>query len=274
MDNIKPKRKMKKQSIFIVRHADRYDRHMNKDDYEKACHPDSVHDTPLSDVGLEQSLKLEKYFVQLMAEEPDLVISNIISSPFLRCLQTSHPVANGLGKRLLVEKSLGELDSSHISLPDINERYKYFPLIDTAFESLFNPTGKESFPEGTVERFGKSINLLIDRFLPSYENFDKGDENQAIVVATHAAGVVSIIASLLQCSIDDIVPAHPAGIYRLEREWPNNTWTLTPHLNGFIEHIKHIEGNATVPWPTDSASSHKMRLYMSELSQKAKKQRK
>jgi broad specificity phosphatase PhoE len=73
-----------------------------------------------------------------------------MSSPFLRCLQTSDDALNSFRKvnvhtlPILPEYSIFEWDGQggqwHQDLPSLEERKHYFPRLDVNYESAFIPT--------------------------------------------------------------------------------------------------------------------------------------
>jgi broad specificity phosphatase PhoE len=88
---------MKKCSLYLVRHGQRLDA-VDKNWYEK---DDNQYDPPLSDAGFEQAECLAERLLQ----EP---IDYIFVSPYLRALQTAHPIAEALDLPLYVENGIGE----------------------------------------------------------------------------------------------------------------------------------------------------------------------
>ena len=66
----------------------------------------------------------------------------------------------------------------------------YFPRIDVNYKSTLKPLKDEDYPVAAIERFGKAIEALIERF--------PGDN---CIVVTHAAGVVAMVSFLLRCKM-------------------------------------------------------------------------
>ena len=65
-----------------------------------------ANDIPLSPLGLRQARELASY----LASSRDVAV--IISSPYLRCLQTAHAVSLATGARIAVEPGLAEVRQS------------------------------------------------------------------------------------------------------------------------------------------------------------------
>jgi len=208
------------QTIFVMRHGDRYDFDIGMPVWNETAL--RSHDPPLSlDVGQAQVLDMLDHFRALREAEPDLQITKVLTSPFLRCINTSHPIAAAWDAPLLIENSLWEVSAQGETMASARERACYFPRIDITYESLFRPAPDETFPRGCLERYSRAAYAIEEKFL------SPGPERQpAIAVCTHAAGVITIVASLLRVSMDDINPATPGALYRLDRVSSTAPWTL------------------------------------------------
>ena len=85
-----------------------------------------------------------------------------LSSPFLRCLQTSNDALNAFSRvhvetlPILPEYSIFEWDGNdgkwHEDLPPLAERKHYFPRLDVTHQSLFVPTLPGSFDKKPRQR--------------------------------------------------------------------------------------------------------------------------
>ena len=74
----------------------------------------------------------------------------------------------------------------------------------------------------------------------------------AIVMVSHAAGVIALTRAVSQLTYQDINPAGPCGIFRLTRTSNTNKWDLDHYaleggLNGHTKHLTTM-GNFTIPW--------------------------
>ena len=234
-------------SIFVVRHGDRFDFDMGWENWKVSCHPECVHDPPLSDLGLTMAIETSKILASAICPNGE-PISKVISSPFLRCIQTAHPTATCLQLPLLLDHALFEVPFRGEYLPPPIERLKYFPQISTSYESSLYPQSPEPYPEGSIDRYMNAAYVLARRF-----------ENENIVLVTHAAGVMSIVASLTQSSVCDIPPASPCGIYRLDLQIDSEEssteqgepsqlrYSLATDFSGSVSHLSVI--GKTTPWP-------------------------
>lgn len=108
--------------IFIVRHSERVD-HKNPEFGKTYFRP---HDSPITDNGFVLAEKLGEYLVQHYKVNPADVV--ILSSPLLRCVQTSHGIITGA---LRAAASTAALDSIPLYLePAIMEGpyWMYFDM--------------------------------------------------------------------------------------------------------------------------------------------------
>ena len=200
----------------------------------------------------ETGIFLDSFFSQLNISPGNITW---LSSPFLRCLQTSNDALNMMHQigdtdlvPILPEYSVFEMDGHdgvmHASLPPVQEREHYFPRVNASHESLFVPPLPEP-REGLLPRCDKAIQLFNQR----YPHRPK----TAFIIVTHAAACIGLVRAASQSTLADITPAAPCGIYVLTRNTSTATaWTLDPHdapqsKNGFTQHISDL-GKATKIW--------------------------
>ena len=212
-------------------------------------------DSPLSTLGHKQAMETGK-FLDSWLYENGFTTQDItwLSSPFLRCLETSNDALNSFQKLnvdtlpILPEYSVFEWDGHdgewHKDLPTLEERKHYFPRLDISHESLFIPT----LPEAR-DKFQQRCQDAIDKLDTRYP-FKGG---QVLVIVTHAAGCVMLSKVLTKGELHDITPAGPCSIYGFTRtKDAGNVWTLDPHdkpdgFNGYTAHLAE-QGSTTVPW--------------------------
>ena len=188
-----------------------------------------------------------------------------MSSPFLRCLETSNDALNSFRRLkadtlpILPEYSVFEWDGHdgewHKDLPSLEERKNYFPRLDINYESLFIPT----LPEAR-DKFQQRCQDAIDK-LDQRHPFKGG---QVLVIVTHAAGAIMLSKVLTGGELHDVTPAGPCSIYGLTRTADSgNTWKLDKHdkPNGFNGYTNHLskQGSTTVPW--NSFGDGKLKFY-------------
>ncbi|CAJ1900830.1 unnamed protein product [Cylindrotheca closterium] len=240
-----------KQYLFLVRHGDRWD-YANPEWKEV---PESRKgDSPLSLLGHRQAREFGQYLDSWMHERgftgDDITW---LSSPFLRCMQTSEEALNAFEKvdlrttEINPEYSIFEWDGKfggwHSDLPSLEERRHYFPRLNMSYESNFIP----ELPE-PKSKFLKRCQRTVDCFHKRHP-FKK---RQIIVMVSHAAGCIALSKAFSQQQFSDITPAGPCSIYGLTRTKETNVWSIAAHddltgHNGFTGHLSDM-GTATRPW--------------------------
>lgn len=233
------------QSLYIVRHGDRYD-YSYPEWKERANRPG---DPPLSDLGHAQARETGEYLNTLLAEDNISAEDvTVLSSPFLRCIQTTN---NVLAKfkmedahqlRIKPEDSVWEIDSgrnAHSDLPTVVERGCYFPRLDVEHESLFVPDVPEKFPDEFVPRCAKAVTELNKKY--TYRS------HSVLLVVTHAAGCIALAASAAGVHTDDINAAAPCSITKLSRSSNDDIWELCDVNHGYKDHMSTL-GKKTWPW--------------------------
>lgn len=213
-------------------------------------------DSPLSSLGHRQAQEVGKYLDSWM-DERGMTSDDItwLSSPFLRCLQTSNEALNAFEKVNLShlpinpEYSIFEWDGHggewHKDLPTLDERKHYFPRLNTSYESNFVP----ELPEPRSAFFDR-CQRTADSFHArhSFQN----NKNKVFVMVSHAAGCIALAKAFTQLKLTDITPAAPCSIYGLERSKETNVWSMAAHddlqgHNGYTGHLAEM-GSSTVPW--------------------------
>lgn len=126
------------QNIWLLRHGNRHD----------FVHPEwfnsapKRYDPPLSEDGMIQ--------VQNLANKwQNADIKHIFASPFLRTIQTAHPIAENLHLKIKLEAGLGEWHNPEwmSEAPEIHSREeleKDYPLIDWGYSSQIVPQYPEN----------------------------------------------------------------------------------------------------------------------------------
>ena len=94
-----------------------------------------------------------------------------------------------------------------------------------------------------MERCYQAIQALLDRDELVDAQLGPGPPTQLCLV-THAAGVVAIVAALLQKRIQDVEPASPCGIYKLAQA-EDGRWH--PVVQNYTGHMSEM--GRTKAWP-------------------------
>ena len=208
----------------------------------------------MSTLGHQQARETGRFLDNFLSER-NLTSDDItwMSSPFVRCLQTSDECLNAFDKintatlPILPEYSIFEWDGHggewHQDLPPLEERKHYFPRVDTTYKSFFTPTLPE--PRSAFEkRCQQSVNALHTKY--PYQ------PRQVIVLVSHAAGCIMLAKTLTKKQFTDITPAGPCSIYGFTRTSNTETWSIDEHnkvngLNGYSTHLSML-GSSTPPW--------------------------
>ena len=193
-------------------------------------HALQVRDPPLSSLGHNQARECAAYLKELTSSD---VVSHILVSPYLRVIQTASYTADLLDMRLCIEEALAETHHIFRKLPFKEERFRYFPQINTLYKSNFvfpqtsrgrdEQTGeeRESYPPGYLRRMWK-VAQYIDKNI---------NEGETLICFSHAASV-ALIAGLLRLPLGttatDSLKFAPCGVYHLERDegGPGSNWRL------------------------------------------------
>ena len=266
------------QYLYIIRHGDRWD-YENKEWSKSSPRPG---DPPLSQLGHQQARETGLFLNELLVQDGITSVDDItwLSSPFLRCLQTSDTALNAMTSSIdtrkisiLPEYSVFEWDAKggdwHASLPPLEERRHYFPRLAWQYQSLFVPPLPEVPRQVLFARCDRAMAGLHERF-----PYCPQRKSTALVIVTHAATCIGLVQAATQGALADINPAAPCGVYRLTRNSANQTrWTMDAaaygsddddamhnkstttngrrnprrNLNGHTDHLSFISPN-TIAW--------------------------
>jgi broad specificity phosphatase PhoE len=202
---------VKTRRIFLARHGNRED--LVNPAWEATA--EEPYDPPLSADGEEQARRLG----QRLAREG---IEAIISSPFLRTIQTAHHANEALDVPIYVEPGFGEWLSEHsFTRPP---RLQSLAALARLYPSLRDghvPAASARYPE-TAEQMRARAQRAVASLLDKYDG--------TVLVVGHAATVAA--ASL----IDERVPSIECplcALFLLEHD--GSRWHLS--LNGEVDHV-------------------------------------
>lgn len=150
--------------------------------------------------------------------------------------------------KILPEPSIFEYDPHgmewHQHLPDdIKERVWYFPRVDPDHEPMFTPALPEN-KDQFLERCAKVWPAVAERF--------PADKHKVLIMVSHAAGCIGLSHKGAQRPLNEITPAAPCSIFRLQ-QFGKGEWSLDKYddeengMNGFTKHLSTIGPNTT-PW--------------------------
>ncbi|RPI22649.1 MAG: histidine phosphatase family protein [Acidobacteria bacterium] len=198
------------ETVWLARHGSRLD--FVDPQWRKSA--ERPHDPPLSPDGLVQGKQLG---ARLKNEE----ITQIFSSPFLRCVMTADIAARQLAGSVKIESGFSEwLNADWFSSPPallpLEELERKFPSIDNRYSSRVEPSYPET-GEMVLERTGKAIEAVAR------------EHEGAILVVGHGATVYGSLVRLLGFSMDQTSKilgevhycclcklSHGAGSWRLD----------------------------------------------------------
>jgi broad specificity phosphatase PhoE len=140
--------------------------------------------SPLSECGLKQAQDLAQH---LSSNFPN--IKYIFSSPYLRTLQTAHPICSNLNIPIFVENSVAEGGGDVVGhdLPcKENESYFNIFTIDPSYQSVANPSSDESYLDTHL------------RVLPFIKSLEKISQEGDILIFTHAITKIALVRGLMK----------------------------------------------------------------------------
>ncbi len=187
------------QTLWLVRHAHRLD-FVQPEWFDTALYP---YDPPLSELGEVQAHALAE---QLRVEQ----IDRIYTSPFLRTIQTAHPLAEILELPIQLEWGLCEWlcadwTPSLPNLTPVAELMTEYPRIDLGYQSVITP----SYPE-TLTDLSLRTSMVANRLIHS--NF------QNILIIAHKGSTLGMVVALTGDDIWLKEDLQCAGLVKLVRK--------------------------------------------------------
>eukprot|EP01105_Mastigella_eilhardi_P026038 TRINITY_DN7314_c0_g1_i2.p1 TRINITY_DN7314_c0_g1~~TRINITY_DN7314_c0_g1_i2.p1 ORF type:complete len:260 (+),score=71.84 TRINITY_DN7314_c0_g1_i2:43-780(+) len=178
--------------IVLVRHGSRRDwvnRRVWQEQADQHAVPWDASDSPLSEPGLQQAKELAAF----VARQYGGRIKHVFSSPMYRCLQTATAVAQALGLQVKVEHGLQEWPPGKPQ--PVESLLHLLPpgTIDLSYRTLLEvePGSDETVDE--MHERGKRFAARLLQYLDSLPQEEKG----GVLLASHAAGVISVTRALL-----------------------------------------------------------------------------
>jgi len=201
-------------TIWIARHANRQD----FADPEWAETADRPHDPGLSPDGVEQARQLARRVTALD-------VDRILSSPFLRAVQTASPAAEALDQPLYLEPGLGEWQnpdwfaSAAETLSPSTLADRFGPV-----RTNHDPCRTPDYPESrhaSLARIGATGRCLAERF-----------SDETLLLVGHGMTVLGVLHGLIGSDVPD--PGCPLAslteIVRRDGTWKIRTRNDTTHL--------------------------------------------
>lgn len=233
-------------TVLLVRHGDRYDYDVGKEVWKARCkkHGMEPSDPPLSALGHAQARDAAAYLANQAIDE-------IISSPYLRALQTAQPLAHLTGLPLCVDFALAESAQKPGNVPPALSRLPYLPEISDAYTPLLGSLivdgadGPQPGAEPRQEHMRRM--LLLARELGS-ERF----RGKTVALFSHAASVL-LVGALRGCtSLPEAGKLAPCGIWKLTST-DGRTWEIVQKGDDNTAYVQANSG-ATPPWGFENSS--------------------
>ena len=119
-------------SVYLTRHGARID----DSEWLKRCQHNRNEDPHLSRSGHIGALELAR---RLKETPPESHIKHIVSSPYIRCVETSNAIAEELKLQIKIEPGIAEVNTSRSpQFLDAEQLQQQFPLIDVSFEPVMS----------------------------------------------------------------------------------------------------------------------------------------
>ena len=175
--------------VYLTRHGARID---NEDHRWLSNCSHKRHDDPhLSPAGNVGADELARRMKDLQHEEGWKTL-HIISSPYIRCIETANAVAQILETTIKVEVGIAEVNSSHNpGFLDATELKQQFPLVDTSYAPAIQreELGLEYSDGACAQRSSKAARIVADRLMDGEKN---EDESSPILFVGHGASCLGI----------------------------------------------------------------------------------
>lgn len=204
---------MAARTIYLVRHGQRIDA------VNKQWHKDgeNKYDPYLSQLGWWQAQKVGE---RLQAVQ----IDHMISSPYLRALQTAQAIAEQIEMPFVVENGVGEwmgraMMAQAPNIAPAQTRADKFSYMDTSYHSSVDPVWPETVPQ-VFDRYRAAMQHLLGAF-----------EGNLLIVG-HGR-VVTGVPHVLTGKPESTFKLELAGLTQLT--WADDAWQV--HLNGDVTHL-------------------------------------
>lgn len=191
--------------IYILRHEDRTQ--------------DATMFSPLTETGLDNSIKL-------IQDLEDIEFDIIYSSPYIRTLQTVYPYVKKYNKKVNIDYSLCEFQSSYL-IPENSYQVRLPEYLAKSFsynshyKSIFDPENI-SYPENEHE-----VNKRVKSFLTKLMN-EHLESRKKVLLVTHQAvcnSILKIATKELEYK-HNFTDSYPKG--GVTKVWDVDEWVYKP----------------------------------------------
>ena len=205
--------------FYLVRHGSRYD-YDNPERWSSLSKLPHIvaTDPPLNAYGLSQARYTASFIKNDLDEEGRLDDARVLSSGYLRVLQTAQPLLHLTNRLVNVEPGLMEFGHVHHTIPDCTIRVgQGFPEVNLSYEPLVSLNEVDANTPERVKEEALAYFRRVHKFSKRFDDYVKrSPKGTATVCFSHAASC-SIIASMLNCKLADVGKFAPCGIYKLRR---------------------------------------------------------
>eukprot|EP00970_Alexandrium_tamarense_P015896 scaffold5681_cov196-Alexandrium_tamarense.AAC.13 len=123
---------MNNSHVFLTRHGARVD--TEDQQWLRKCSHNRSDDPHLSSAGRKGALELA---AEIARQVDGCTVAHIVSSPYVRCVETAHIVAEVIGVDVKIEPGIAEVKSSRTpGFLDVVELQRQYPLIDTTYTPI------------------------------------------------------------------------------------------------------------------------------------------
>lgn len=145
--------------VFVTRHGARIDNGQDSDRHwlQKAGHG-RRNDAHLSKSGHEAASELAAELVRIHRRD-GIHVDHIVSSPFVRCIETANAVAQALNVKIKVEPGIAEVGSSSSQMASQTEVQEQFPLVDVNYRPVMTRQAlpKSEWSDGAAARRSAAV---------------------------------------------------------------------------------------------------------------------
>lgn len=154
--------------VYLTRHGARIDTEDSR--WLSKCDHNRRDDPHLSSNGKVGAHELARKMKKLQQEDGWETL-HIVSSPYIRCIETANEVATVLNTTIKVEPGIGEVNSSqNPGFLDTTKLKEQFPSIDTTYKPALNRVDLTlEYSDGAcAQRSGKSAKSVMEHLRGDY----------------------------------------------------------------------------------------------------------
>jgi len=237
--------------IIIIRHGNRLDfiDPLWANSGDQTLLTCNTTNSPLSVCGFKQSEEVAAYISEKYH------VKYIYSSPYLRALQTAHPICTALNIPIFVENSVAEGGTEVSANVPSRDTEKYFEKfsIDYTYKSVGIPFEDESYLDVHI------------RVLPFVAVLEEKSREGDVLIFTHAITKVALVRGLMR---DPTLNVRVSTCSITEIEFPSIEAKPILHQLCSVEHLKNKGEHTWGIWP-NSKEQQDIALKMPKIYEEA-----